>query len=353
MKKSLIILIKKLIIFLMHKNTFLKDVLNVIRGFNEVNKGKDTPHESFISMINLFCRTGGRSNYLFHKVITILNRKIKIKDYHGILQINSRKELSAINKEIQRKGYKVFSKVLSDDILDYLFNLGLKSPTCARPLYHDERPPIHNTIINFNNLVSIHYDLYEKDLINDPIVQSLITDKSIIAIAQEYLGCAPVSNTSAMWWQTDYHTKPNAEAATMWHFDMDNIRWLNFFFYINDVDSENGPHCFIEGTHIPGAIPTHLLSRGYARITDEEVLANFPPDRVKEFVGEKGTLIVEDTIGLHKGKHLLKGNRLLLQIRYSNHIFGGRYPESKFNKFKDIETEMFIKNNSKIFRKYL
>lgn len=37
----------------------------------------------------------------------------------------------------------------------------------------------------------------------------------------------------------------------------------------------------------------------------------------------KGSLLIEDTRGLHKGRHLIKNNRFLLQVQYSSSLFGG------------------------------
>ncbi len=41
-----------------------------------------------------------------------------------------------------------------------------------------------------------------------------------------------------------------------------------------------------------------------------------------EFTGEAGTIIAEDTIGLHKGKNVTKGRRLILQFEYALSMFG-------------------------------
>lgn len=108
----------------------------------------------------------------------------------------------------------------------------------------------------------------------------------------------------------------------------------------------------MEGSHKPGRIPKNLLKRGYARISDEEIADSFSKDLIKEFNGKRGTLIIEDTIGLHKGKHVVDGSRLLLQLTFSDHLFGGNYPERKFTKFADSKVEEFIHKNPKIYKKY-
>lgn len=210
---------------------YINDILNVIRGFIVVNREMRTPLESFHSMISLFCQTGGRSNQVIHKIVTMFSSKVKLNGFDGIVPLKSKMELENVIKQLNEKGYVVFENVLSEEICDYLYKFGTTTESSARPLYSGKGMVAKKTIIDFNNLIGIHYDFDEEKLINDPVVQSLMVDNSLIAIAQEYLNCAPVSNVTGMWWQTDFDKNPNDEAATMWHFDMDHVRWIKYFFY--------------------------------------------------------------------------------------------------------------------------
>ena len=45
------------------------------------------------------------------------------------------------------------------------------------------------------------------------------------------------------------------------------------------------------------------------------------PEDMVEIGGPRGTIFAEDTRGLHKGKHLLTGDRLLFQLEFSNSLF--------------------------------
>jgi hypothetical protein len=58
------------------------------------------------------------------------------------------------------------------------------------------------------------------------------------------------------------------------------------------------------------------------RLADEEVSASYNAELFKEFIGKRGTLIVEDTRGLHKGKHCISGDRLLFQLEFTASTFG-------------------------------
>ena len=72
-----------------------------------------------------------------------------------------------------------------------------------------------------------------------------------------------------------------------------------------------------------------MLRKGYSRLTDREVYDHFGKSAEREFVGRRGTVIFEDTRGLHKGKHAESGDRLIFQMQYSNSKFGTYYPSTK------------------------
>jgi hypothetical protein len=93
------------------------------------------------------------------------------------------------------------------------------------------------------------------------------------------------------------------------------------------VGPANGPHTFVAGSHKTGGIPSDLLQKGYVRLMDEEVASAFEKNKIIEFSAPRGTIIAEDTRGLHKGKHVESGDRLMFQMQFSNSLFGGYYPK--------------------------
>src|SRR6185437_17098348 len=89
-------------------------------------------------------------------------------------------------------------------------------------------------------------------------------------------------------------------------------------------------HSFVRGSHRTGGIPSALLSKGYARLTDEDVARHYARTDVMEFLAPRGTVLAEDTRGLHKGLPVRRGDRLMLQLQFSNSLFGGYYPPAAF-----------------------
>jgi hypothetical protein len=65
------------------------------------------------------------------------------------------------------------------------------------------------------------------------------------------------------------------------------------------------------------------------RIDDKEVLDFYSRNDIIEFCGPIGTIIAEDTRGLHKGKHVQIGDRLVFQMEFSDSMFGKTYPDPR------------------------
>jgi hypothetical protein len=172
-------------------------------------------------------------------------------------------------------------------------------------------------------------------------------DPVILNVARNYLQCEPIFDFPAMWWSTCFSKEASSEAAQLYHFDMDRIKWLKFFFYINDVTIENGPHCYIQGTHKPRNKPQKLLNRGYTRISDADLRPYYNSEDFKMLCADAGTVFAGDTTCWHKGSPLRSGHRLVFELEYTGSLFGANRPkmvvENSNASFRD-----FCKNN-KVF----
>ncbi len=176
----------------------------------------------------------------------------------GVLGELDQAKLHEIVKEIRENVYYIFDHLLSPDICDKLKKFALTQETNLQP-----QPKIkpESTMYDRNNLIATTYWLKEEDLIANAEIQKLISDLSIIAVAQAYLQTKPILDIVAMWWTTNFGKEACTESAQLYHFDLDRIKWLKFFIYLTDVNSHNGPHCYVKGTHRPGAKPKDLLKR--------------------------------------------------------------------------------------------
>jgi hypothetical protein len=313
---------------------------------------KKSPYFGYQSMVHLFCLTKGRSNDLITSVIKLLNPPEPI-DYNsntGFLKSEVDKAAQSINE----KGYYIFNKKLSEDMCNRLLQFALTERCEGREMdMQTASSNRHKTIYSRGQSDCVRYDFFTDDLLANKDIQILLGDLSFADVAQSYLGSKPTIDIVTMWWHTAYSKEPDKKAAQYYHFDMDRPKWLKFFVYLTDVTVETGPHVFIEGTHKSGEIPSKFLNKGYSRLTDNEINEVYDSSRIKEFIAPRGTIIAEDTRGLHKGKNLINSDRLILQFQYSNSQFGGKYAKSKILKIFDTQFKASLKNYPFLYTQYM
>ena len=162
-----------------------------------------------------------------------------------------------------------------------------------------------------------------------------------------------MADVLSMWWHTNHHSQPDSEAAQFYHFDLDRIKWLKIFVYLTDVGPDNGPHSFVVGSHADGGIPWHLRRKGYVRLADDDVAAEYGPDRCLNITAPRGSIIVEDTRGLHKGNAVTGAPRLVLQLQFSNSLFGGQYPKARITNLQSQDFRARLDEMPAVYRQYV
>jgi hypothetical protein len=300
--------------FVRHRDHYL----TVLRGVFTYWRTRNTPDTVTQSLISLFCATGGRSNDIISRGISLLNPPYRIENAAGVLNLDTAEARSEAIDTLRAQGFYVFPTRLPASTCDELLKIALTEPCTG----YDDNGRKEVGLYNRESPMAVKSTIHAEALIRHPVVQKLISDMSIISLVQEYLESKPVLDHLVMWWSSHINEKPDAEAAQLYHFDMNKVKFLKVFVYVTDVGPENGAHCFIKKSHKTGAIPSSLLQRGYARIADDEVEECYPPEDFVEITGPRGTIFVEDTRGLHKGKRLEKGDRLAFELEFSNSLFG-------------------------------
>lgn len=326
---------------------------SVLKGYRTFVKTGITPDRSFFDMRELYCLTNGRFNDSWAYLTGFVHPPYRIDPASGVLGDLSRREIESIGSVIEENGYHVFEKRLPGDVCDRLTEYALTTP--AKPLYRktegdSESNGAQRVVYDRSNPIAVLYDFDVQSVCEHPVVQQLQTDLSLLAVAQAYFGCRPVLDPVTMWWSTPYlRGEANAEAAQLYHFDMDRIKFLKFFFYLKDVGPENGPHCYVAKSH--KRKPKQLLRDG--RISDEELGQYYPKDAFVEITGPRGSILAVDTRGFHKGKPLRSGDRLMLQLEYVTDRFGSNYwPRIRLNEKFSSEFRQLAGRYKRTFSNY-
>ncbi len=325
-----------------HKIRLRKQIEALYDGYNNFLKEGNTSHKAHMSLINLYCSTGGEINDRIQQKVKSVNPAKKITDkLEGISGSYNKDDFKEINNELNGNGYVKFEKKLPKDIVQRLYHYALQTGAKIPPKYDK------SIIYDPENPIAEIYRFDNNDLVNNRDIQSLMMDPVLLNIARNYLECEPIFDFPAMWWSTALNKEASSEAAQLYHFDMDRIKWLKIFFYLNDVTEENGPHRYIEGSHKPGHKPAELLRRGYARISDADMKPYYKQEEFKILCAEAGTVFAGDTKCWHKGTPLVSGHRLVLEFEYTSSLFGANIPKMEVKK-PSSAFEDFCMNN-KIF----
>lgn len=154
-------------------------------------------------------------------------------------------------------------------------------------------------------------------------VRDIAYDPGMIAIAQNYLGAAPIHVHTNAWWSVNHRQDYQALAASAQQFHQDRgfIKFLKVFVYLTDVGEDNGPHEYVAGTAKDFRKAVKRRHKSGKRYTREHMVKTYGEDRVISMVAPKGTMIFEDTYGFHRGVPVQSGHRLVMELIYANSLY--------------------------------
>lgn len=195
---------------------------------------------------------------------------------------------ASLETSLKNDGYTVLENFFDENEVNQILNHLKKEPGynyhIAKSAYNRETRTIDEmgdwNILSYEPQVFLKNDIFLKKMV----------DPKILSLAQSYLGCFPtlyginsfVSN----------YTGENFKIQEI-HRDYDDYKFLTFFIYLTDVNSNNGPHIYYKNTQ------------------DGSEDISYPV----ELCGKKGTALVLDGYGYHLGKPLVEGNRIIAWFR--------------------------------------
>lgn len=299
-KKNIIFLIR--ILLFPYYSIIILLALFKVKLFN-----KNLSENEYQAMINLFLISNGKSNFLLHK---ILKKNKSTKAFY----------VNDIKNNLNENGYYVKENFISRDDCSKILNQSLKMDGYYK-LDHNPEISIYKYKFDRQNPKGTMFFYEENELLNVSQIQNIILNPFLKDTAAEYFEGLPILSAVNMWWSTKFKDTPDNECAQNFHFDMDSLKWLKFFIYITDVNKKNGPHTFVKGSHKINSLPYEIRKLGYSRIDDNIVVDKFGVENFIEFDKPSGTLIIEDTKGLHKGKNVEEDDRLILQLEFTSSRF--------------------------------
>ena len=142
--------------------------------------------------------------------------------------------------------------------------------------------------------------------------------RRLLDIANSYLRMWAKLSYVDMWYTAPQPAGAERAASQLWHRDFDDKHLLKAFLYLVDVDASAGPFEYVSGSQ-PGGLHTETLRWGpmqTGRLSEEEVQKRLPADAIKTFTAPRGTVILCNTSGLHRGGFATGRPRALATATY-------------------------------------
>ena len=140
----------------------------------------------------------------------------------------------------------------------------------------------------------------------------------LLDIANSYLRMWAKLSYVDMWYTAPQPTGAERAASQLWHRDFDDKHLLKAFLYLVDVDASAGPFEYVGGSQPGGrhADTQQWAPMGTGRLSEEEVNKHVSADAIKTFTAPRGTVILCNTSGLHRGGFATEHPRALATATY-------------------------------------
>jgi hypothetical protein len=292
-----------------------KDLALILAGLVSYRNTGVTPQRSHIALMQAYENSSGLMQQMLHTIL--FSEKIEkvrsIKsDFFGDVYLT---EIDAILSELDERGYVVLPQNLQKRWVDALVSEAKKFSYTLRNPASDEAEISNRKIDPDNPPRCVAAYAKSSDVAASQLFNDFCNDPLLLHLASRHMDAKVHSIDSTLWYSFS-SSEPSADAAQLFHYDLDTLRWLKVFVYLTDVGPDNGPHEYVPGSHKPGAKPVQLMNRDYARLSDQEVDEYCARPR-KSICGERGTVILGDTRCFHKGNAVSSGYRLIFSPIYA------------------------------------
>jgi hypothetical protein len=174
-------------------------------------------------------------------------------------------------------------------------------------------------------LLGRYFDILQ----NCPAIHAVTHDPVLKYLATQYLGVEPGQTETRLWWSfaSNATAAERVKADQGFHYDLHDFRSIAFFFHLTDVDELSGPHIYVKGSH--ERKPLRMLLGPTRQCSDAEMIEQYGAANVVSLPGPPGFGFGSDPFGYHKGAPPVKGDRLMLRVRYTIYDDGSRVDLSK------------------------
>jgi hypothetical protein len=160
---------------------------------------------------------------------------------------------------------------------------------------------------------------YDVELTDEPWLRASLSHR-LLDVANAYLRMWSKLEYVDAWYSVPEPADAERRASQRWHRDYNDRRLLKAFLYVVDVDEGTGPFEYVPGSTgggpYSGEWPWEPLGTNYP--PHDELVARVPESAIRTFTAPRGTLILCDTSGFHRGGFATERPRVLATVTYSS-----------------------------------
>lgn len=167
-------------------------------------------------------------------------------------------------------------------------------------------------IKNLSHVV-INIDINSTNYIKQIVQKSFLKN-----LAYSYIGSKNIYSSAICYIShpKEINEQEKKDNAQYYHYDLDFEKFFKVFIYFDDVSKESGPHSFVKKTH-KKKLFKHIISE---RLDDKEIKNTYGKENIIIFDRKKGSVIIEDTSGLHKGTTPTGKSRKVLILVFGKNL---------------------------------
>jgi len=184
-----------------------------------------------------------------------------------------------------------------------------------KEILHELRDETLELIKSNKNLKLRNEDhaMIDQPLFNTKTAAKIAFDDRLIEIAALFYNCIPAIGTSNL--RQSYANNLPLTGTNLFHRDFNSTKIMKFFFYLNDVNIDNGPFTYVEGSNKKMFKDWNIKQRWQ----DKELAEIYGEENIKHVTANVGDLLIGWTNGWHKGEKARKGSRMMLTINFVIH----------------------------------
>ncbi len=263
---------------------------------------------------------------------SVYGGKKTLENYNSALKLRqdsfhfkpSKKALE-IAKIIEQDGFYIYKDFLGGESVDNLYSIV------------EDKLDAGFQLINLNSIQSefrenVPFAAIEQPFVNVPEIIPIALDSRIIDITSAYLNCKSALGTCNL--RKSFVNNVLETTTQLFHVDPNSPKFLKCFIYLNDVDLNGGPFCYVKGSH-------RKKFQGWNtkyRWGKDDIHNIYGLENIIYLTAKKGDLIIADTNAFHRGIKPTKMDRTMLTIDYTCHFEGFEetskflFPKSAFDK---------------------